>query len=365
MRPTQIDPSQYQSLLNEKQRVIEHQFSSFSVPQIAVFNSPPLHYRMRAEFRVWHDGDDLYHIMFDQTTREKYRVDDFPPACQLINDMMTALLPKLKNNDVLRRKLFQIDYLASQSGQIVVSLLYHKQLDDIWTAQIEQLLIELREEFDVHIIGRARKQKFVFDADFVIETLNIKGKRYQFKQTENSFTQPNASVNEKMISWAMDISEHYTGDLLELYCGLGNFTLPLASRFPKVCATEISKSSVAAAKFNMQINDIENVAVARMSSEEFSACLQSGKLNKRLQEIEFEQFNCETILVDPPRAGLDDDTLALVSTFKHIIYISCNPDSLAENLAHLTQTHEIDNFALFDQFPYTHHAECGVSLTRK
>lgn len=303
--------------------------------------------------------------MFDQETKEKYRVEQFPPACALINEMMSAILPKIRQNDVLRKKLFQIDYLASLSGQIVVSLLYHRQLDAVWVEQIKQLLIDLREDFDVHIIGRARKQKFVFEQDFVIENLKVNGRTYQLKQTENSFTQPNALVNEKMIEWAMDVSKNFENDLLELYCGLGNFTLPLATQFPNVCATEISKSSIAAAKYNMDVNQIDNIAFARISSEELSACLNTGEFNKRLKEIQFEKFNCETVLVDPPRAGLDQGTLELVNGFKQIIYISCNPDTLEHNLSFLTQTHDIQRFALFDQFPYTHHAECGVLLTQK
>jgi tRNA (uracil-5-)-methyltransferase len=54
-----------------------------------------------------------------------------------------------------------------------------------------------------------------------------------------------------------------------------------------------------------------------------------------------------------------------VSRFERIVYISCNPDTLKENLAELVKTHNIEKFALFDQFPYTHHVETGVILSRK
>lgn len=81
---------------------------------------------MRAEFRLWHDGDDLYHIIFDQQTRSRIRVDSFPAASALVNQLMTAMLEGVRNNPVLRHKLFQIDYLTTLSNQAVVSLLYHK-----------------------------------------------------------------------------------------------------------------------------------------------------------------------------------------------------------------------------------------------
>ena len=71
------------------------------------------------------------------------------------------------------------------------------------------------------------------------------------------------------------------------------------------------------------------------------------------------------MLVDPPRAGLDARTLAQVAGFDHIVYISCNPRTLLENLRALAPTHRIERCAAFDQFPYTPHLECGVSLRRR
>jgi len=70
------------------------------------------------------------------------------------------------------------------------------------------------------------------------------------------------------------------------------------------------------------------------------------------------------VLVDPPRAGLDEGTRALVSRFSRIAYISCNPETLSRDLQQLSRTHRASHFALFDQFPYTDHMECGVILER-
>ena len=72
-----------------------------------------------------------------------------------------------------------------------------------------------------------------------------------------------------------------------------------------------------------------------------------------------------TVLVDPPRAGLDDGTVQLVSRFNDILYISCNPETLAQNLQVLIQSHDIVKLAVFDQFPYTHHIETGVWLRKR
>lgn len=364
MRATEINAEDYPVQLTEKTQAIKALFSELDTPDLEVFSSPPLHYRMRAEFRVWHQGEDLFHIMFDQQSKEKYRVDQFPAGAALINSVMTDLLALLRTNDAARRKLFQIDYLSSLSGQIVVSLMYHRPLDDEWHTAIKDVLNTLRQTYDIHIVGRARKQKEIVDRDYVIESLPVNGRSYTFKQIENSFTQPNAVVNSKMIEWALDVTKDSTGDLLELYCGLGNFSLPMAQNFDKVLATEISKTSVAAAQFNIEANQLDNVTILRMSSEEFVMAQRGEKSFSRMKDVDLNDYQCNTVLVDPPRAGLDDETVEMVSHYDNIVYISCNPETLLKNLGQLTD-HKIERFALFDQFPYTHHAECGVYLTKR
>ena len=72
-----------------------------------------------------------------------------------------------------------------------------------------------------------------------------------------------------------------------------------------------------------------------------------------------------TLFVDPPRAGLDAPTVALARGFDHILYISCNPQTLRDNVEALHATHRIAAAAAFDQFPYTHHLECGLLLQRR
>lgn len=365
MRPTEINPADYEQQLAQKIDSVQQAFRSFSMPELEAFRSAPLHYRMRAEFRMWHDGDNLDHVMFDQTTKQKYAVNHFPPASKVINAVMARLIALLKDNQVLRRKLFQIDYLSTLTDEILVTLVYHKPLDEEWISEGQALRALLRNDFKIDIIGRSKKQKVLLDKDYVLESLPVNDRLYQFKQIENSFTQPNAGVNCKMLEWALDITQGCQGDLLELYCGAGNFSLPLAQNFRRVLATEISKSSVAAAQQNIQLNEIDNVKILRMSSEEFVQGLNNERSFRRLEGVNLQDYDCQTVLVDPPRSGLDDETLAMVQEYNNIVYISCNPDTLKDNLTVLQKTHDIVRFALFDQFPYTHHIESGVYLQKR
>ncbi len=362
-----INPHHYQTQLQEKIERLKLMFNEYDMPELEVFESPEQHYRLRAEFRVWHEGEDLYYIMFDQQTRQKYRVDQFPAASRIINELMPQLIESIKQNDQLRRKLFQVDFLSTLSGEVLVSLLYHRQLDDTWTSEARSLKQTLNNKgFKLNIIGRARKMKIVLDHDYVIEKLHVNGDSYIYQQVENSFTQPNGEVAQKMLQWAIDCTKQSRGDLLELYCGNGNFSLALAQNFDRVLATELAKPSVTAAQYNIAANNIDNVQIIRMSAEEFTEAMEGKREFRRLkqQNIDLKSYNCNTIFVDPPRAGMDEKTCHMVQGYDRILYISCNPETLKQNLDILSHTHTIKRFALFDQFPYTHHMEAGVLLER-
>ncbi|MCJ8297043.1 MAG: tRNA (uridine(54)-C5)-methyltransferase TrmA [Colwellia sp.] len=360
-----IHPDNYDAQLSKKQQDLAELFSDFALPAADLYPSAPLNYRQRAEFRIWHDGDDLYYIMFDSKTKEKFRVDDFPVASELINKAMKALLTAIKGNKELRFKLFQVDFLSTLSGELLISMLYHKPLEDNWQIEAEKLKVQLSTIAPVDIIGRAKKQKIIIDKDYVMESLQVGEKTFVYQQVENSFTQPNAGVNEQMLLWAQQATINSSGDLIELYCGNGNFSIALAENFERVLGTEISKTSVRSAQINISKNNIDNIDIVRMSSEEFSQAMNGERKFRRLEGFDLTAYNYDTVLVDPPRAGLDKDSVELVSRFNKIIYISCNPETLKDNLVLLVKTHKIVKFALFDQFPYTHHVETGVILTRK
>ncbi|WP_075183245.1 tRNA (uridine(54)-C5)-methyltransferase TrmA [Pantoea sp. 1.19] len=366
MTPEHLPIEQYDAQLAEKVSRLQGMMTPFAAPTAEVFRSPVEHYRMRAEFRIWHDGDDLYHIIFDQHTRQHIRVDSFPAASEAINRLMPRLIAALREQHLLRFKLFQIDYLATSHGEMVFSLLYHRRLDADWQQAAEALRDTLREEgFAVQLIGRATKTKICLDRDYVDERLTIAGREMIYRQVENSFTQPNAAINVHMLEWALDVTRDARGDLLELYCGNGNFSLALARNFRRVLATEIAKPSVAAAQFNIKANQIDNVQIIRMAAEEFTQAMNGERRFNRLEGIDLSTYECETIFVDPPRSGLDAETVKMVQGYPRILYISCNPETLCDNLQTLSATHQISRLALFDQFPYTHHMECGVLLTRR
>jgi tRNA (uracil-5-)-methyltransferase len=356
------DPDNYEALLAEKLAHFERDFASFAIPKPEVFPSAPEHYRLRAEFRVWHQGDDLHYAMFDpENPKQPVMVEDFPVAAESICGLMPRLLTRLRASQTLRGGLFQADFLATLSGESMVTLIYHRQLGTGWELAARDLAADL----GIQVIGRSRGQKVVLDRDWLLEEFDLNGRRLRYQQIEGSFTQPNGGVNRQMLGWACAQAASLGGDLLELYCGNGNFTMALAPLFGKVLATEVSKSSVHAAQYNMAANGVENLALVRASSAEISDVLAGREVLKRMKDIDLASYRFSTLFVDPPRSGLDATTLEFAAGFEHVLYISCNPQTLRENVAALQATHVVSAAAVFDQFPYTHHLECGLLLTRR
>ncbi|MFK0313473.1 tRNA (uridine(54)-C5)-methyltransferase TrmA [Pseudomonas sp. NPDC090233] len=357
-----FDPYAYDAQLQGKVARLRELLAPFGAPEPAVFDSPREHYRLRAEFRLWREDGQRHYAMFAPGEKHKaILIDDFPIASQRINDLMPRLKAAWQASEDLSNRLFQVEFLTTLAGDAMITLCYHRPLDEAWEVAARQLA----EELGVSLIGRSKGKRLVIGRDYAVEQLDVAGRVFSYRQPEGAFTQPNGAVNQKMLSWAFEAIGDRDDDLLELYCGNGNFTLPLATRVRQVLATEISKTSVNAALSNLDENAVDNVRLVRLSAEELTQALNDVRPFRRLEGIDLKSYDFGTVFVDPPRAGMDPDTCELTRRFERILYISCNPETLAQNIAQLQDTHRIERCALFDQFPYTHHMESGVLLVRR
>ncbi|QXH36453.1 tRNA (uridine(54)-C5)-methyltransferase TrmA [Pseudomonas muyukensis] len=357
-----FDPTQYDAQLAAKVARLRELLAPFGAPEPAVFDSPRAHYRLRAEFRLWREDGQRHYAMFAPGEKHKaILIDDFPIASERINELMPRLKAAWQGNEDLSNRLFQVEFLTTLAGDAMITLCYHRPLDDAWEAAARQLAADL----SVSVIGRSKGKRVVIGRDYAVEKLTIAGRTFSYRQPEGAFTQPNGAVNQKMLGWAVEAMGERADDLLELYCGNGNFTLPLATRARQVLATEISKTSVNAALHNLDENAIDNVRLVRLSAEELTQALNEVRPFRRLEGIDLKAYDFGTVFVDPPRAGMDPDTCELTRRFERILYISCNPETLAQNIAQLQDSHRVERCALFDQFPYTHHMESGVLLVRR
>ncbi|WP_104696861.1 MULTISPECIES: tRNA (uridine(54)-C5)-methyltransferase TrmA [unclassified Helicobacter] len=319
-----------------------------------VFESKIRGFRARAEFRIHRDGEKIFLSMNTLGKNERVAIQNCPNLLEHLQHILYQL-PNLLNQEILKHKLYAINVLGSTNQHAIITLIYHKKLDLLW--QEEALL--LAKHLNASIIGRSKNQEIILGTNLIESHIKTKNKILRYFYKEGSFSQPNPFINEKMINFIIDnIQSHHRKDLLEMYCGSGNFTIALAQYFTKVFATEVVKSAIPILQQNAQNNQIKNLYYARLSGIETIEALSFSRKFFRLKDINLSTFNFSHILVDPPRSGIADiKILKFMANFEYIIYISCNPLTLKEDSTHLLKTHKITKSAIFDQFPHTHHLE--------
>jgi 23S rRNA (uracil1939-C5)-methyltransferase len=187
----------------------------------------------------------------------------------------------------------------------------------------------------------------------VHETIKAAGKSLKYKISKDSFFQTNDYVIplwiEKIISF---LDESHKERIFDLYCGIGLITLFVSFFAKETIGVEIQKSSVADAKYNVEINKIDsNIKFVLAAVEETLSEL--GK--------------ADVMIIDPPRRGMDRealDTLMKLAPNK-IIYSSCKPSTMARDIEILSEMYKLEKMVLVDMFPQTHHCEMLSLLLKK
>ena len=201
--------------------------------------------------------------------------------------------------------------------------------------------------------------------NFIEQNLTAQNLDCEKRCVQDSACENSAPQNSSCEKHSVRPESSAARDLLELYCGHGNFTIPLAAKFNRVLASEISKSSIANARINCELNGVCNAQFVRLSADELMSAFARRREFERLKGIDIFGYDFSHVLIDPPRAGLEPSVIDFIKNFRNLIYISCNPQTLFENLRSLCATHEVRRFAIFDQFAHTAHIECGVLLKRR
>ena len=170
------------------------------------------------------------------------------------------------------------------------------------------------------------------------------------------FVQVNAGVNRKLVGQAVELLDVQPNDrVLDLFCGIGNFTLALARRGGGITGVEYSEDMVRAAKANAARNGIENVDFRRLDLED------AGGAADCLSQ------SWDKLILDPPRSGAVAVTGALGSPYpRRIVYVSCNPDTFARDAAVLVQKHgyHFERAGIVDMFPHTGRVEVIGAFAR-
>jgi len=172
---------------------------------------------------------------------------------------------------------------------------------------------------------------------------------FQFKPT--NFVQINAEINRRMVHLAVELLDPGAEDhVLDLFCGLGNFTLPLARYAGRVTGVDADASLVAVGRANARLNAITNA--------EFR---QADLYDADQAAIFWNGFRCDRLLLDPPRSGALDVIKTMPGPAKpgRIVYVSCNPATLARDAEYLVNVlgYSLASIGVMDMFPQTNHVE--------
>lgn len=377
----------YDKQLESKLKQTRQEFSpifsrlKFDVANLSVHSSVEWGFRARAEFRFYTEQNRIYFAMSNREKNHRTPIRQCPILLPVIQKAMPLVIESLEENEVLRSKVYACNFLASVGSQeMIISLIYHKRLDSIWEQKAEIMRERLHKALNIpiRIIGRAKNQKLLLGDDnmrdsCVRESLELfadsKQKwHYTYFKQESSFSQPNPFINTKMLEFVIThlktLYPQPKSDMLELYCGGGNFSIALSGIFRQILATEVVKSAISLLKQNMEQNACENITPVRLNALETQAALSGEREFFRLRDIDIQKFSFDCVLIDPPRSGVGElKILHFLQQFSTIVYVSCNPHTLFQDLLTLTQSHRILHFGLFDQFPHTRHRECAVILT--
>lgn len=394
------DTSKYEEQLQKKIKESLEKLPSDIVAQIhdtnmTIIRSPIKYFRQRIRLGVKEYKGKLCYVMWEGGSPSVI-VESFPIAAENIYRCSADVLQYVDGVPELSVKLRAVHYLSSLTGELIISLIYERPLiEDSWRAAAQLLRDRVKSRLDisiVNIIGRAAGVCVTIGTNRLTEKLHLSdGRSLSYIQIEDGFSNPNAHVNEKALDWICGVvrlaaSSRSNGmDLLELYCGNGNHTVAIAAFARRIVAVELNKSLCNAADENLAANQITNVLVVPCDSAKFAQRILRAKRYvhrvKRPPQGDAEAvvgtgirpegddeevvYDFSTVLVDPPRQGLDPDTRRMIAAYDTIVYISCSPDSLARDLRELQQTHDLERYAVFDQFSYTPHLESGVMLTKK
>ena len=268
---------------------------------------------------------------YKNKTNELIEID----KCLLLNPVINDLISYLKNYIELKDIEKITIKVGNKTNEVMLiidgSIAYYQNLLEI---------------VDVLIIN----EKVMTTKDYI--TSYIGNKKYIIKR--NSFFQVNYDISTRMYNKVKDIIvKEKSKNVLDLYCGTGTIGIYISDVVSKITGIEVVSDAIESANTNKKINNVENI--------EFIL----GKVEDKLDFI--SNNNIDTVIVDPPRSGLHKKVIPTLEKIspKTIIYVSCDPITMARDIKLLSNNYELVEVTPYDMFPNTYHVECVCVLKLK
>ncbi|PFG07502.1 23S rRNA (uracil(1939)-C(5))-methyltransferase RlmD [Bacillus sp. es.034] len=187
--------------------------------------------------------------------------------------------------------------------------------------------------------------------DFIYDEMD----GYRFRLWFDTFFQTNPTQAQKLVDLAVEMSQpKKTEKMIDLFCGVGTFSLPFASKVGELAGIEIVESSIESAKRNADDNGISNTTFLAKDARK--------GIDQMLETFGHPQL----LMLDPPRSGAGGKVMRRIGRAKpeRIVYVSCNPDTFATDIKELEPFgYTLDAVQPVDLFPHTVHVECVATLT--
>lgn len=307
-------------------------------------------YRARAQFKLFATPEKLLAGFYKNGSRY---VVDLPDGCPIVTLDINMAMQRLRNLLEASPERHLIPQLSIEEGtEGVVAIVHYIGQEH---KQLKAFLLKHREQLQLHGLWLQSRRKDSLEPVFGSNTLSYNVPAWledrqllDLKYDIGSFSQVNRSQNRVLIRLVHGLLEpHQAGRLLDVYCGNGNLSLPLAGLVSGIVGVEEYPPSIASA--------IDNVNGISVNSCTFRCCSASAEVERLLAEK--EQF--DYILIDPPRSGAADiaGRLALFNA-RRIVYVSCDPATFARDAATIVKTgYQLSRAIPLDMFPHTAHLE--------
>ncbi len=352
----QLQHLDYKEQLKQKVEIFKEQLQRVGkikdLPPIEAIPSPePYGYRIRAQFHV--DGSGKLGFVEDETLREIKGYGDIVDieTCPILHPRINELIPHLKKVSLKYPSLREIHITYSPNrNEALLKLVGEHILSE---SQLEEIKKNYLPEFVVGLgsykrFGRELVRETFYGRDYTF----ITAKGFNYRVSAESFVQNNYLLWDKFIE--LVVPQEKSGFSLDTFCGIGFFTIPFSEKAFFVEGSDMNGFAILDAEYNAKVNDRPNVGFLRSTP--------SQHMKKYLDK------EIDTVIFDPPRSGLDKRDLEVLKELApdRIIYVSCNPSTLARDLARILRwgIYNYKKAYVIDLFPQTAHIE-SVNILEK
>ncbi len=289
-----------------------------------------INYRNKVVFKVENDKIGFYR----NKTNEVIDIEKCIISNEKINEVLLKLRKFIKEND--NHDITSVMVRVCENKTMI-------NLDNLNDLYKDKFIKEFDNVDSIYI-----NNQFIYGIKELEQEIN----NLKFKISPKSFFQVNINVAEGLYNKALEFVDS-SDTILDLYSGTGTITMMLSKKAKKVIGIEVVKDAVKDAKNNLVLNNINNVDFI------------CGKVEDKINTL--KKYNIDIIVMDPPRSGSDKKSLKTLLELnpKKIIYISCNPVTLARDINILSEKYEVKDISAYDMFPQTYHVETVCIMERK